>query len=29
MSRPILERLGFQFVAPVRVYVDEVDGTGG
>jgi GNAT superfamily N-acetyltransferase len=24
MSMPILERLGFGFIAPVRVYVDEL-----
>ena len=24
MSRPILERLGFEFVEPVRVYVDNL-----
>jgi GNAT superfamily N-acetyltransferase len=25
MSRPILERLGFEFIAPVRVFVDRLD----
>jgi GNAT superfamily N-acetyltransferase len=24
MSRPILERLGFQFITPVRVFVDDL-----
>lgn len=24
MSRPVLERLGFEFIAPMRIYVDEV-----
>jgi len=27
MSRPIVERAGFEFLAPVRVYVDDLIGS--